>query len=288
MTAILGTLTGLLITTGIVLAAMGLRRAPIRPHRPRRSTVTKRWRTISRTTRICAGAGLGVGLLVAVLTGWLIAVVAFPALAIILPTLLTAGDAQHQIRRLQAMEEWTRSMSDVLTVGVGIEQAIIVTAQSTPEAIKQEVNALAARLHARSSTAAAIRAFADDMNDETADLIAANLLLGTSRRGAGLSVVLKSLAESVAADVRARRQVEADRAKPRTTARWVTIITIAVLSLLFLNGGYVAPYGTPLGQAILGVLLAAYLLILIWMKRMTLTKPMPRFIGQTVRTEVEA
>ena len=50
------------------------------------------------------------------------------------------------------------------------------------------------------------------------DLVAANLILGARRRGAGLASVLEGLAESVAADVRARRQVEADRAKPRATA----------------------------------------------------------------------
>ena len=68
--------------------------------------------------------------------------------------------------------------------------------------------------------------FADDLDDATGDLVAANLILGARRRGAGLASVLESLAESVADDVRARRAIEADRAKPRTTARWVTIITV--------------------------------------------------------------
>lgn len=284
MMPLLGMLAGLLITTGIVTAATGLQRTPVRPPRPRRATMAPRWCAIPRATRIFATAGLAAGLIIALTTGWVIALVALPAMAVILPILLSGGRAQDQIRRLEAMEEWTRAMSDVLTVGVGIEQAIIATAQSAPDPIKPEVTTLAARLHARWTTGEAIRAFADDLNDETGDLIAANLLLGTSRRGAGLSVVLKSLAESVAADVRARRQVEADRAKPRTTARWVTLITIVVLSLLFLNGGYVAPYGTPLGQAVLAVLLTSYLLILIWMKRMTVTKPLPRFIGASIRS----
>ena len=68
--------------------------------------------------------------------------------------------------------------------------------------------------------------FADDLDDATGDLVAANLILGARRRGAGLASVLEGLAESVAADVRARREIEADRAKPRATARWVTLITV--------------------------------------------------------------
>ena len=93
-----------------------------------------------------------------------------------------------------------------------------------------------ARLRARWDTETALRAFADELDDATGDLIAANLILGARRRGAGLASVLEGLAESVAADVRARRQVEADRAKPRATARWVTLISASVLVVLALSG----------------------------------------------------
>ena len=130
------------------------------------------------------------------------------------------------------MEEWTRSLSGVLTVGVGLEQALVATLRSTPDPIRPEVTRLVARLRARWATEDALRAFADELDDATGDLIAANLILGARRRGAGLASVLEGLAESVAADVRARREVEADRAKPRATARWVTIITVGVLAVL--------------------------------------------------------
>ena len=109
------------------------------------------------------------------------------------------------------------------------------------------------RLRARWATEDALRAFADDLDDATGDVIAANLILGARRRGAGLASVLDGLAESVAADVRARREIEADRAKPRATARWVTIITVGVLAFLAVTGNYVAPYGSPLGQVLLVV-----------------------------------
>jgi Flp pilus assembly protein TadB len=96
---------------------------------------------------------------------------------------------------------------------------------------------------------------------------------------------LESLAESVAADVRARRAIEADRAKPRTTARWVTLITLGVLVVLALTGSYVKPYGTPLGQLILMSLLGLYVATLVWMRQMATGKPLPRFIGASAREE---
>jgi hypothetical protein len=101
--------------------------------------------------------------------------------------------------------------------------------------------------------------------------------------------VLTSLAESVAADVRARREIEADRAKPRATARWVTLITITVLAVLALTGSYVAPYRTAFGQLLLAVLLGAYVATLVWMRRMAVAAPLPRFLadcGQFTKTDV--
>lgn len=94
--------------------------------------------------------------------------------------------------------------------------------------------------------------------------------------------MLDGLAESVAADVRARRQVEADRAKPRATARWVTIISAGVLVVLAVSGTYVEPYRSPFGQVILVGLLAAYVSLLVWMKRMAIGRELPRFLGARV------
>jgi len=104
------------------------------------------------------------------------------------------------------------------------------------------------------------------------------LILGARRRGAGLATVLEGLAESVSADVRARRQVEADRAKPRSTARWVTLISASVLVLLAVSGAYVEPYRSPLGQVILVGLLTAYVATLVWMRQMAIGRPLPRFL----------
>lgn len=285
MTALLAGTSAALILTGVLLGVVGLRRTPAPPPRPpgRRGRVSRLSR-LSRRTRVLLGAGLAAGAVIAVVSGWYAALVVVPAAAAGLPALLTAPQGEREIARLEAMEEWTRSLAGVLTVGYGLEQALIATARSAPEPIRPEVTTLVARLRARWSTSDAIRAFADDLDDATGDLIAANLLLAARRRGTGLATVLEALAESVAADVRARRQVEADRAKPRATARWVTLITAAVLVLLALNGSYVAPYGSPFGQVVLLVLLGAYAGVLLWMKSMTRGAKPARFVGVSVAT----
>ena len=281
MTPVLAAVAAALILTGLLLFIVGIRKTLTPTPRPRRRIV-RRWR-FSRRTTILFVAGLAAGLILAVLTGWLIAIPVLPLAVAGIPALLGAPGAAGQIRRLEAMEEWTRALAGVLTAGVGLEQALVATLRSTPEPIHLEVSTLAARLRSRWTTEAAIRAFADDLDDSTGDLIAATLILGAQRRGAGLASVLEGLAESVGADVRARRDIEADRAKPRTTARWVTVITVALLTLLAATGTYIAPYGTPVGQAVLALLLGLYAASLLWLRHMAKGDPPPRFLGSELR-----
>ena len=279
MIALVPALAGALIVAGLIGLILGLRPSPAREKRPG----TRRMRSLGeldRTTRLLLLGGAAGGVVAWLVTGWVLAIIAVPVAVVGLPMLLSSGSAASRIARLEAMEEWTRSLSGVLTVGVGLEQALVATLRSTPAAVAPEVTRLVARLRARWGTEDALRAFADELDDSTGDLIAANLILGARRRGAGLASVLEGLAESVAADVRARRQVEADRAKPRATARWVTLISAGVLVILAVSGTYVAPYRSPLGQVILVGLLSAYVATLIWMKRMAMGRNLPRFLDR--------
>jgi len=246
----------------------------------RRVVVVRRPRLTWSSPLVLAAGLFLVGALIAMLTGWVVAMVVLPVAGLGLPYLIGKTTNAADIAKLAAMEEWTRSLAGILTAGAGLEQALVATLRSTPTLLQPDVSRLVARLRARWTTPAAIRAFADDLNDPTGDIIAANLLLGAQRRGDGLATILEGLAESVALDIRARRQIEADAAKPRSTARWVTIITTTVLVGLFLTGAYVAPYKSGLGQVILLGLLAAYGGVLVWMKRTATSAPAPRFLGE--------
>ncbi|GAA4699830.1 type II secretion system F family protein [Nocardioides conyzicola] len=277
MSPLAAALAGGLITLGVLGIVVGVLPTAEVPRTQRRTS--RRHASMTRRTQMLLLVGLGVGVIGWVITGWVLALVIAPVGVIGLPALLAAPPAASQINRLEAMEEWTRSLAGVLTVGIGLEQALVATLRSAPAPIDTEVTRLVARLRARWDTETALRAFADELDDATGDLIAANLILGARRRGAGLASVLEGLAESVAADVRARRQVEADRAKPRSTARWVTLISASVLIVLALSGQYVQPYASPIGQVILVVLLSAYVATLIWMRRMAIGKPLPRFLN---------
>ena len=278
--AVWSALFGTLVVAGLIGAVLALRPRPEREAVVRRTpAVARRLAATSGRTRLVLAVSVGGGLLLALLTGWVAAVVILPAAALGLPYLLAAPPTAATIRRLEAMEEWTRNLAGVLSSGVGLEQAVTATLRSTPGAIKPEVTALVARLRARWDTEQALRAFADDLDDVTGDLIVANLILAAQRRNRSLANALQGVAESVSEDVTSRRKVEAGRAKPRGSARLVTMFSTGVLVWLAFTGDYVAPYGTPLGQVLLVGLLTAYAAGLLWMRKMTEGKALPRFLG---------
>jgi len=287
---LLAALAVLAVTGGLGCLLAGARRVPPPTDRPRsaltRSALLRSALPGSAPTRpgrqgrrpVLFGLTAVAGLLGWAGTGWVLVAVLVPAGVLGLPRLLRRPSLAG-VDRLEAVEEWTRHLAGVLTAGVGLEQALMVTWRSTPAPIHPEVGALVSRLRAGWDTAAALRAFAEDLADATGDLVAASLLLSAQRRGAGLASVLEGLAASVADDVRARRTIEADRARPRATARSVTLVTLGALGLLGANGTYIAPYGTPVGQLTLAVLLSAYAAALLWMHRMTRSPAVPRFLG---------
>ena len=279
MTPLIPAIGAALILAGILGIAAGIRRVPARPPTPKKSLRLP----VSTRTMLVAGGGVVVGAVLAAVTGWLVAIVLVPVAVVGLPLLLQTPKDVARIDRLEALEEWTRSLAGVFTAGAGLEQALISTAGSAPEAIRPEVSSLVFRLRARWTTEHALRAFADDLHDAAGDLVVANLLLASKHRHSRLAEVLDELAGSVAAEVRNRRQVEADRAKPRATARWVTLITVGVLGVLGFTGSYVAPYGSPAGQLILVLLLGCYVATLVWMRRMSAGTPTVRILGSTAR-----
>lgn len=281
---LVGAAAGAMIVAGLIGAVVALRPTSEAP-RPRRgpSRLAVAWAGASSRRRTTALVSVAVGVLLAVATGWVALAVVIPAVAIGLPWLLTPPPAEATIGRLEAMEEWTRTLAGVLALGSGLEQAITISLRSAPAPIRPEVTRLVARLRARWDTERALRAFADDVDDVTGDLIAANLIHAAGQRNRGLAAALEANAAAVKADVASRRRIEAGRAKPRGQARLVTLWAAGFVTLLAVSGDFLTPYKTPMGQIVMIVLIAAFAGGLFWLRKMAEGTPPPRFLGAKAR-----
>ncbi|WP_116451899.1 type II secretion system F family protein [Blastococcus litoris] len=271
---------GALLVGGLLLAARALTgpETPARPRRISRPTAQADRQAARRQRRVWVGGGVA-AVAVWLASGWPVGGVLVGLAVVGVPWLLaqfSAGNAA--VERLEALQEWVRRISDVLAAGGGLEQTLIRSARTAPEPIEAEVATLASRLQARWPTSRALLTFADDLDDATGDLVVAALLLGSELRGPGLARVLTELAHSLSEEVTMRRKVEADRAKPRANARWLLLITVVTSGLAALNGDYLAPYGSGLGQLVLAAIAALIVACLLWMRRLTVPTPSPRFL----------
>jgi Flp pilus assembly protein TadB len=169
---------------------------------------------------------------------------------------------------LEGLEQWIRRLADMVTASRGLEDALEASARSAPAAIAGPVNALAARISARTGIEAALRAFAADIDDPAGDRIAAALIIATGRRGGGSKDVLTALAALLARDVAARREIDAERAQHRTTVKWIALFVAGFTVFAVLNRSYLAPFGTAAGQVVLGAVACLYAAGLAWLHRL--------------------
>ncbi|MEV6206697.1 type II secretion system F family protein [Kitasatospora sp. NPDC051914] len=191
----------------------------------------------------------------------------------------------RRIERLEALAEWTQRLADVLLLGVGLNQAIVTSRRTAPPGLEAEINDLAARLQSRWRPEDALRAFGDELADATADKVLAALLLRAGDSGPGLARALADIADSVREEVRQRRTIEADRAKHRTTVRWLVGIILAVILVGAFNSRYTAPYASVTGQVVLAVVAAAFVAVIAWMRSLAAHTPLPRLIEPDRRSK---
>lgn len=248
---------------------------------------TARQRAIRRTRWV--GGGI-VAAIVWLFSGFLMAGVLVLVAIVGLPWLLAPTKSDRTlIERLDALAEWTRRVADLIELGAGLENAILTSRATCPAIIDSYVGDLVSRLQSRWRPDEALRVFAAELGDATADKIAAALILRADDRGPGLASALKDLATSVREEVRQRRAIEADRAAARMAVRWITYITLAMIALVVvINRDYAQPYHSAMGQIVLFTMGLAYVGTLMWMRSLAADKVNPRFLVADPRSVVKA
>jgi hypothetical protein len=219
-------------------------------------------------------------LVVVAASGWLVAamIVAVGCWAAIGSWQQRDRAGVNDLQRTDALASWIENLRDVLIAGDQPVGAINATVATCPAAIKPHVRRLAAGL-GRQDPAIVFRRFADDIDDPLGDLVAAGLLIAV-QRGARTAAVLSSLAEQARRQSDRRRLVEAERAPIQ---REVTVLTMIMGSLVagllvFGRAEYLEPYDTTSGQLFLGIVLAAYAVLLLRVQRLARFPRPSRFL----------
>ncbi|REE98312.1 type II secretion system F family protein [Thermomonospora umbrina] len=265
---LLAVIAGGLVGGGSLLLVAAFRGFPARPGRP---TPRRSREDIVRTLTTRTALAVIGGTLVLVVTRWPVAAVG--------AGLLVAGwdgiaggaaEERKAMSRLEGLAAWTESLRDTIAGAVGLEQAIPASVRAASPALQPPLRTLVDRLHTRMPMPEALRRFADDLNDASADLVISALILNARLRGPGLRDMLGALSTSARAELDMRRRVAADR---RATRRSVTIVVgVSVGTALLLtvfNRAYVEPYDGFVGQIVLVVVVALYAAAFLWLRRLS-------------------
>jgi Flp pilus assembly protein TadB len=270
-------LAGAVLGLGLFVAVVAVVGLPERPAgRPGRAPVGRRLE--GGTKRLAWG--FGVGFVVLLATGWVVAGVALGLLAAYWDRIAgSSADEKRSVMRLEALATWTESLRDTIAGAIGLEQAIPATAATAGSSIRPSLNLLVDRLRIREPLPAALHAFADDLDDPSADVVCASLILNARLRGPGLRDVLTALAVSIREELDMRRRIEASRKAIRRSVRIVLTIVLGVMGLLSVfNEQYVAPYDTIAGQLALSVVALLFLGGLLWLRKLATPARTERFL----------
>jgi len=269
-------LLGAVVGAGVLLVVIGMSErdddAPVTASRSLRDRIQGNARR--------ALFGVGAGLLILLLTGWPVLGIAVGLLVWFAPMLFGGvASEKRAMAKLEGLAAWTESLRDTIAGAVGLEQAIPATAYAASPAIRPALIRLTDRLRVRTNLPTALQGFADDLDDPSADLIVAALILNARLRGPGLRDVLTSLARSARADLDMRRRVAASRSSTRRSVQIVIGVTVAfVLGLAIFNRSYVEPYSSPVGQVVLVVVIGLFAGGFIWMRRLSEYEMPERFL----------
>jgi Flp pilus assembly protein TadB len=257
-TSLLAILLGGMAGGGLVLLAVAIRGLPPRPAGAPPGKLSQ-WLREVMGWRGAVAVILGVLTLVA--TRWVVAGAGIGLLALGWRSLGGAAAERRAMNRLEGLAVWTESLRDTIAGAVGLEQAIPSSLRIAAPTIRGPLEDLVGRLHTRMPMPEALRRFADELNDPSADLIIAALIINARLRGPGLRDLLGALAASVREELDMRRKVAAERRSTRRSVQIVVGIAVGLaVGLAVFNHGYVKVYDSPLGQVVLvfvGLLYAA-------------------------------
>lgn len=272
-----------LIALGGAIGAAGVLLVwALTPHEPSRTVAQSTLLPKLKSYGTRLPVAVGVGFVVLIWTRWPVLAVATGLLVFFAPALFGGGaNEKRAIARLEGLAGWTESLRDTIAGAVGLEQAIPATAYAASPSISPQLIGLADRLRVRTPLPTALQRFADDLDDPSADLIVAALMLNARLRGPGLRDVLTSLAHSAREELEMRRRVVASRASTRRSVQIVVAISVSfVLGLSLFNRDYVEPYSSFLGQVVLLIVLALFAAGFMWMRSLSVFELPARFLFQ--------
>jgi tight adherence protein B len=258
---LLGAFLALIFTAGVLMVIFGLTPRPVSTiaqaekserSRPARSSMDVRTFQLLLFGSMFAVVGVAV-------TGWIAAGVLVGALSWAVPyTVKTRRAFIESNERMRALADWIETVRDLIGAARGIEMALITSAETVPDALRPDVELLAAAVRV-GRVRDALVSFGERIGDPVCDQVMWALAIATENPSGSISEVLSQAAGTCRESLSTRQHIGGERQKSRTVVN-AMLVMIAVLSIAGFN---LQPkfrdwYGAPFGQLILCVLITMF------------------------------
>ena len=246
-TPLTGAFVGALGGFGIVLAVAGW----VGVDEPA-ARAMRRWRPHVDAVLARTAGALGAAAVAVWWTRWPVAAAAAGMLGWLAPSLVgVRARRRRQLARSEAIAAWAEMLRDLLVTNAGLHEAIGKSARVVPDVIRPEVRALYVRSQ-RGDLAAALRRFAEEMDDAVADTVVTALQIADQRAVSDLGELLAAVATSTRETVAMQLRINATRARTYRTAQLIAGIVAGFTGLLLVsNREYMEPFGSLTGQLVL-------------------------------------
>lgn len=251
MIPLMGAVIGVLVGLGVWIVVAGVTGVAVREHTPLRLDVSTLWWRVGTVVMAWSAAWF--------VTGWPMAGALAGGVAAMVPLLLAARTARAAaLDKTEALAAWAEMLRDMIAAYAALNEAIAITATVAPEAIRPQVQALAARSE-RYSLTRALQMFAVDVADPVADLIVAALVIADQRQAQNLTLLLAEIARSAREHAAMRLRVETGRARTYASSQALVGITLGlVVVLLLMSPTFLEPFDSFGGQMVMGIIGALF------------------------------
>ncbi|WP_236568036.1 type II secretion system F family protein [Nocardiopsis sp. FR6] len=272
------TIGGALVGAGVACAAYTVNLIPWRGASAVFSQGGSTKALCQRQVWLRAAGAVVAGAVVGVVTGWPVGAVLAAAAGWWMPALLGPDNtAQAQADLAEALASWTEQLRDMITGASGLHQAVTATVPVAPALIRDQVEALEARLRIGRPMDQAASEFAQQVGSDLGDLIAITLTMGASRQSGDVAGALSRLAEAARERAITVARVSASRARVRSSVRIIAAATTFMLmGLVAFNPAFLEPVGTFSGQLVLGVVGGLWAVSFFWLARLASPPTQPR------------
>ena len=274
---LLAIMAGALAGGGLFLFVAAVRGLPPKPGRAGPGPLE---RFVKDLFSIRGAVAVIVGIVVLVITRWVVAGLGMAMLAYSWRSLSGAASERRAMSRLEGLATWTESLRDTIAGAVGLEQAIPASTRVADGSIREPLARLVDRLHTRVPMHTALRRFAEDLDDPSADMIIAALIINSRLRGPGLRDLLGALADSVREELDMRRKINSSRRSTRRSVQIVIAVSVLMaVGLAILDHSFLQPYDSVFGQLVLAVIVTIYALGIIWLRKLARFDMPQRLLG---------